>query len=194
MLAVYLGCFVFGGVLVGASVFTGADSDADADAGADADGDGHHGGVKLPILSLRFWTFALTAFGLTGALLTLVGAGAVLTPALAGAMGLGGGAAAQRLLGRLARETVGQLRGADSHIGREGRLLLPVAKGQRGKLRLEIGGVTSDFLAETDADQTLPAGSAVIVVGLRGNVALVERSPALPPLPAPSDSEKKEPP
>ena len=82
MLALYLICFLVGGVLVALSAFSGADHDADADfdfeadadvdadvdADADADADADHdsdaghgfGGFDiaelLPIASLRFWT------------------------------------------------------------------------------------------------------------------------------------------
>ncbi len=182
MLSIYVGCLLFGGVLVGASLVM--DHDHGADGGGHDPGHGgdpHHGGAgfgALPIFSLRFWTFALTGFGLTGTALSLLGTGGALVPLLAAGMGLGGGYGASRLVGALARAPVGLLRGAEAHVGREGTLLLPVARGQRGKLRLEIGGLSTDFLAETDDDDALPTGTPVIVVGLRGPVALVTRSPA----------------
>ncbi|MBK9370883.1 MAG: hypothetical protein IPN01_32080 [Deltaproteobacteria bacterium] len=133
MLTLYLACFAFGAVFVGASAFMGnkeleadggdadvgghdADANADADATLDHDHDlaGHDGagdhpvglGKELtlggkdlappisptpcttprspcsrprrwhrasrPLLSLRFWTYAMTAFGLAGALCRLL--------------------------------------------------------------------------------------------------------------------------
>jgi hypothetical protein len=53
--------------------------------------------------------------------------------------------------------------------------------GQRGKIRLQIGGTSTDLVAETDSEGGLAAGELALVVAIRGNVAIVERSPgALP--------------
>jgi membrane protein implicated in regulation of membrane protease activity len=177
-LSFYLGCLAFGGLFVGASLFGGHDGDASGH-GHDGPGD-HHGtsSALLPLLSLRFWTFSLAFFGLAGA--TLTAAGALAAPALAavaGGVGVAAGYGASRLLGALARRPLGLVAPGEAHVGREGTLLLPVEPGQRGKIRLEIGGVSNDLVAETDAAEALPAGTPVLVVGLRGNVAVVERSP-----------------
>ena len=63
-----------------------------------------------------------------------------------------------------------------------GELLgLPLARGQRGKIRLQIGGTSTDLVAETDSDAALAPGEIALVVGMRGNVALVSptaRDPA----------------
>ncbi len=196
MLSVYLGSFLFGGVLLGASIF-GGHGDAHGDSGGHGDshdaghahgddhqgqhGQGHHA-ATLPFFSLRFWAFALTFFGLSGALLTLTGGLAVLTPFVAGGVGLGCGYASARVLQGLARRPVGLLGSAEAHIGREGRVLLPVQRGTRGKVRLSIGGMSTDLVAETESDGALAPGDTALVVGMRGNVALIERSPAaLPP-------------
>ena len=76
MLAVYLFCVALGGILILASILFGdADIEADVDVDADADLD-QEISVEwsvLPFGSLRFWTFLVECFGLTGALLTLVG-------------------------------------------------------------------------------------------------------------------------
>lgn len=181
MLSVYLGCLAFGGIFIGASMFGGHDHHGDAgghDGGHGDDGDHHgHHGPWLPLLSVRFWTFSLAFFGLTGAVLTAAGAlTTALIPAVAGVLGLGSGYGASRVLGALANRPVGLL--AASPVGKEGRVLLPIAVGQRGKIRVTSGGNSSDFVAETDANQTLPVGAAALIVAMRGNVAVVERSPA----------------
>jgi hypothetical protein len=62
-------------------------------------------------------------------------------------------------------------------IGHEGKLLLPTAKGQRGKVRIVAHGVNTDLIVETEEEHLLPAGTTVIIIGVRGTVALVERSP-----------------
>jgi membrane protein implicated in regulation of membrane protease activity len=130
-------------------------------------------------LSLRFWTFSLAFFGLTGAALTaLAGAAAGVVAAISAGAGLGAGYVASRLISGLTRRPLGLVSGAGTHIGREGRLLLPVDRAQPGKVRLSIGGASTDFVAETQGDESLPPGTTVLVIGFRGNVALVERSPA----------------
>jgi membrane protein implicated in regulation of membrane protease activity len=189
MLSIYVGGLLFGGVLLAASILGGHAEHGDLAAhGAgtqDGGGDGPSGGHGLPFLSLRFWAFTLAFFGLTGVALTFTGRGlGALVPALAGAVGLSCGLVSARVLRLLGRRPVGLLGDAGAHVGREGRVLLPVglSKGQRGKIRLQIGGTSTDLVAETDSDAGLAAGETALVVGIRGNVALVERSPgALPP-------------
>ena len=183
MLSAYIVCLLAGGVVLGASMFGGHDSDSgDAHVG-DAHGDGDHAGhhewaARLPFLSLRFWTWGVTFFGLAGVALTLGGTPASLIPVLAAAGGLGSGWGASWALGRLTRDAVGVLPEASSHIGREGKLLLPLRRGERSKIRLSIGGVEIDLLAETDLETEIPAPSTVLVVGMRGMTAVVEPTPA----------------
>ena len=201
-LAIYLAALGFGGVLLVGSLAGGHDhagghAGAEGDSGADAAhhaGDGHdqghdqhlhHAGVAgllwflRPLLSLRFWVFGLTFFGLTGSILSGLGLAApVLTAVLAIVLGLVTGYVAARLFQALARQTVGEISAQGGPIGREGRLLLPVSKSQRGKVRVVVGGVATDLIVETDSEAPLPAGAIVLVVGMRGTVALVERSPA----------------
>ena len=67
-------------------------------------------------------------------------------------------------------------------VGCEGRLLLPIARAQRGKVRMAFpGGGHVDLLAESDDDGVLDAGADVLIVEVRGNVAVVERAPGAAP-------------
>jgi hypothetical protein len=192
MISIYIASVLFGGVLLGASLSSGHHGDGDG--GGDG-GDGaanpagyagheghhdhpqHHDG-RLPFLSLRFWAFASAFFGLSGALLTIAGAAGAVVPLLAGGVGTGAGLISARILGNLGRRPTGLLGDARSHVGREGRVLLPVGPGQRGKIRLSIGGISTDLVAETDSETRLEPGSTALLVGLRDNVAIVELSPA----------------
>jgi membrane protein implicated in regulation of membrane protease activity len=182
--AVYVSCAAFGGVLIVASIFLGHGHDADAGGGLDHGGAGHadsdDGGFGLAaLLSLRFWVFALAFFGLTGLVLSALGlGGARLTvPLGAGVTGLAAGYVAARIFRTLARQSVGSVAPSSSHVGREGILLLPVARGQRGKLRMRVGATQVDLLAETDDDDPLPTGAPVLVCAMRGSVAVVAKSP-----------------
>lgn len=139
-LSIYLGSLAFGGVLLVASAFgghgDGTDGGAGHDHGVGGDHDAGHASAAqaalLPFLSLRFWTFALAFFGLTGAALTAVGAGlGIAVPLLSGGVGVGAGYGASRILGALSRKSVGLLGPASSHIGREGKQFLKIVQGTK---------------------------------------------------------------
>lgn len=188
MLAVYVGSLLFGGLLIGAS-FLGAGHDADAHAGGDAGGhgDGHDqsgASAWLALFGIRFWSFAAAFFGLTGLVLRAVGGPAVaaLAPVISAGIGAAAGLGASATFRAMARGTIGQVRDAGALVGREGRLLLPVDRAQRGKVRLPIpGGGHVDLVAESDDAAALAAGSEVLIVEVRGNVAVVEPAPASEP-------------
>ena len=185
MLAVYVGSLLFGGLLIVASLF-GAGHDTDLHLGdgghAGHTGDGHDQSVASALLSLfgiRFWTFGAAFFGLTGAVLHVVGGGltAVAPDFTRAALGVVAGLGASTAFRVLARDTIGQVAAASALVGREGRLLLPVARGQRGKVRVAVPGASDlDLLAESDDDETLAAGAEVLIVEVRGNVAIVARA------------------
>lgn len=188
MLAVYIGSLLFGGLLIVASLF-GASHDADLHVdmhGGDGHGagDGHdqsNASALLSLFGLRFWSFGAAFFGLTGVVLHVIG-GPVLVaaaPFIAAGVGIAAGLGASTAFRTLSRDTVGQLRGAAAMIGREGRLLLPVARGQQGKVRVAVPGSGDvDMVAESDDDGVLDVGTVVLIVEFRGNVAVVARAPA----------------
>jgi len=183
MLSVYIVSFLAGGIVLGASMLGGHDGDSGdahvSDGNSDTGHDAHHEWfARLPFLSMRFWTWGVTFFGLAGLALTLGGTSASLVPALAAVAGVGSGWGASWAIGRLTRDAVGVLPEASSHVGREGKLLLPLRRGVRSKIRLSIGGVETDLLAETDVDTEIPVQSTVLVVGMRGLTAVVEPTPA----------------
>jgi membrane protein implicated in regulation of membrane protease activity len=193
----YLAALIVGaGTIVLQLVLSGdggaeAHADVDGDAHFDADTDaatghdaGHADSGVLPIfLSVRFWTFGLLAFGLVGTLLHFFHlASAALVPLIAVGMGLGSGFSASwvfRALGRA--ELSSGVSGGDA-VGQVGRVLLPVMRGGRGKVRVEIRGQILDFLATTD-DEHIAAGDRVLIEELRGDTAHVSPAPPdfLPP-------------
>jgi membrane protein implicated in regulation of membrane protease activity len=189
--AVYVGSLLFGGLLIGAS-FLGAGHDADihtGDAGdaGHGDGDGHEqssASAWLALFGIRFWSFAAAFFGLTGLVLRAVGSSTVtaLAPLISAGIGVAAGLGASATFRTLARDTIGEVRGAAALVGREGRLLLPVDRAQRGKVRVPMpGGGHVDLVAESDDVAVLAAGSDVLIVEVRGNVAVVEPTPATEP-------------
>src|SRR5262249_37411889 len=111
----------------------------------------------LPLLSMRFWTFFLAFFGLTGAVLAGLGlwSSPLFIAAAAVGMGLLSGLGVSYAFGRLRRETISSSLQEQDYIGATGRVLLPIARGQQGKVRLEIRGRTLDLIAETEDEQAL---------------------------------------
>jgi len=206
MVALYIACAAFGGVLLLASVLLGHGGDGADGAGAGGDGAGgsgggtdlavgHHpdlgqahshagaGGFGIAVLlSMRFWTFALTFFGLTGLVLHGLGGPTARTaaPFVAAAAGVAAGVVASRLFAALGRQVAGTVAQSSTYIGREGTLLLPASREGRGKLRMRIGATEVDLLAETEDDDPLSIGSSVLVSAVRGQVVVVTRNPAPP--------------
>ena len=187
----YLVSLIVGGVLLGASILLGgkdldadadadvdldvdADADADLDLDADADGEfdkdvGGHGdfsGFLFMFLSLRFWTFFLAFFGLTG--LVLDGLSLVSSEwlgfGLALGMGFGTGALAMRVIRMLGSATSGSAvrsthysgktasrarkRSSSSRwtgLGRGSRAWIPTARPDRGGPRERFGRAVRQF-------------------------------------------------
>lgn len=187
---VFLAALILGAGTLAFQLVSMGDGDAEAHVGADADAgaDGSAHAAHQPhdaspasgflplVLALRFWSFAFLAFGLSGSLLyylNLLGA----APAFGVALGTG------LASGLLASWGVRQLQRAQSSSGAEtsdlvgqvGRVLVPLTKARRGKIRVELKGQTLDFIASTD-DEALEAGAAVLVEELRGNAVHVSRA------------------
>ena len=191
MFLAYVFSLVVGGVFLGVSSLLGAShGGAGHDVGGGHDIGGHDGQVHLddghqaaqveaswvPFFSLQFWMFALAFFGLTGTVLEGFGlAGPLLTAVSAGVLGLGAGLSASYALHRLKHDKVESNVGPSDFIGRNATVLLPVAKGQQGKVRIQVKGQLVDLTATTDEDDALSAKDEVMIIEMREHVAVVER-------------------
>jgi membrane protein implicated in regulation of membrane protease activity len=176
---VYLGAVAFGVTLLVASFLMGG---KDTDHGGDAhDGDGHDGGDLgfgwLPVGSLRFWVFLLTFGGGAGLALTALGSSTVVTATGALAIGWTAGAVAIAVVRSLSKHSVSSEVGAAELVGATGTLVLPVAPGRPGKVRVALKGRTEDYVANIVEDGgELPSGSAVLIVAeSEGGSVLVAR-------------------
>ncbi|MEC7525014.1 MAG: hypothetical protein VYE22_34350 [Myxococcota bacterium] len=198
----YLVSLIVGGVLLGASILLGgkdldadadadvdldvdADADADLDLDADADGEfdkdvGGHGdfsGFLFMFLSLRFWTFFLAFFGLTG--LVLDGLSLVssewLGLGLALGMGFGTGALAMSVIRMLGSDTSGSAVRSTDYIGKTARVVVPIEKGSVGKVRVDIKGTSVDLLASGLEEDGFTGKEEVLIVEMDGPRARVAR-------------------
>jgi membrane protein implicated in regulation of membrane protease activity len=176
---VYLGAVAFGVTLLVASFLMGG---KDTDHGGDAhDGDGHDGGDLgfgwLPVGSLRFWVFLLTFGGGAGLALTALGSSTVVAAAGALAIGWAAGAVAIAVVRSLSKHSVSSEVGAAELVGATGTLVLPVAPGRPGKVRVALKGRTEDYVANlVDDGGELASGSTVLIVAeSEGGSVLVAR-------------------
>lgn len=200
LIYIYLASLIIGGVLLGASILLGGhddadmDVDGDADLDLDADGDleaeggldkdvdaGGHGdlsGILFSFLSLRFWTFFLAFFGLTG--LVLGGFDLVSSPwlglALALGMGLGTGFGAMAIIRRLQTDTAGHAVRSSDYVGKTARVVVPFeGESGVGKVRVDIRGNTVDLLASGLESDGYGSKDEVLIVEMEGSRARVAR-------------------
>lgn len=201
LIYLYVFSLIVGGVLLAASILLGghddadldvdADVDADIDADADADGAldkdigldedvGGHGdlsGFLYTFLSLRFWTFFLAFFGLTG--LTLDGLDLVssqwLGLALASAMGLLTGSGAVAVLRHLHADSSGAVAESRDYIGKTARVVVPFDGKAMGKVRVDIKGNQVDLLATGLEGEGYEGREEVLIVEMDGARARIAR-------------------
>jgi membrane protein implicated in regulation of membrane protease activity len=179
--AIYIGALLFGGVLILASIFGAGEHSVDVHSGdvSDPHAEGSGNALLAALIGIRFWSFGAAFFGLTGLLLRVSGAATLAAP-VGAVVGAAAGFTASLLFRKMTREAVGRVGDASTLVGREGRLLLPVARTQQGKVRVaQPGGGHMDLVAAVNGgdDEALAAGDEVIVVEVRGTVAIVTRAP-----------------
>jgi hypothetical protein len=200
MLALYLAALGFGGTMILVSLVLGAgdkelghhDADKTFDKTFDKDVDKQvdkhlekdlDKGVAFSawwLLSMRFWTFGLATFGLTGTLLSMLAVPAVLTAFLAIAVGLGLGFGAARLFRALNSDEVSGSTELSSYVGEEARVVVPIRKEQPGKIAIQSLSGRVEMLATTRDEQPLEVGTTVLVASVERGVADVSRMPVLP--------------
>ena len=181
MLTLYLSALVIGGTMVAASLLFGggdheleAHVDAELEVDAHADGDIHHADVGgsdvldawLPLTSLRFWTFFLAFFGLSGTLLqglALIDSAAIVG-VVSGAIGWLSGTSMVTVYRRLQGDVVDSTLSIGDYVGATGTVVLPIERGRTGKVRLQLKGRTVEVMAETEDDDSFAQQQSVLVL------------------------------
>lgn len=122
----------------------------------------------LPFLSLRFWTFALCFFGLTGLLIQLVQPDLPgwLGALIAVVMGFFCGLVAALVMRSLGQQSVSSLMRPEDLAGQIGTVEIPFDAQSRGKVYLHLSGSRVSFLAMTQEEREFQRGDSVLVVGL----------------------------
>ncbi len=155
-----------------------AGGDALVDVDADHGDDVAHGMAPLAILlSLRFWTFALMAFGMFGSFMHFLDLAApMVTVGSAAVLGFVSGWLASWTFFKLSSSVPNS--GADSTelLGQVGKVILPPNEAGRSKVRFRVKGQIIDYLAT--ADDVLEPGASVMVEEVRGEQVHVSAAPA----------------
>jgi len=190
MLAVYLACFAAGGFVILLSIFGGGDGDVDADldldasadvdVDADADADAEsadEGSVAVArLLSVRNAVFFAGFFGMSGTLLTLLGAAAAPTFAASAVLGVLAAASIQLVLGYLRRSQSGALPEPTALAGARALVLVGPTRTQLGKVEVEAGDGTERLVARIHAESGMDhfePGDMVVIVRVDNGQALV---------------------
>jgi membrane protein implicated in regulation of membrane protease activity len=191
-LSIYLGSLLFGSVLILTSlIFGGDDSDMDKDfdkdigfdkdlsfdKDVDFDGDAADGDTDgpawLPFLSLRFWTFALGSFGLTGTILTFLGSAAVTTAVVSSGMGLVLGYFIAFAFQKLKKSNITSDTSSVALKNQVGSVLLDIEPNSRGKIRVHASNQIHDLMAITQDSKPIEAGEKIIIVSVKDGIANV---------------------
>jgi membrane protein implicated in regulation of membrane protease activity len=143
----------------------------------------HHGdaGHELTpftiIASVRFWAFALLAFGLVGTLLTWLGfATGLVAFVVAAAAGGVSGVFAVTVVSRLLTRSPQSMSSYADARGRVGRVVVPITAERPGKVRVEAKGAAVDLIAR--AREPLGAGEPVVIEEVTSDgEAQVSRAP-----------------
>ncbi len=137
----YLGAVLFGLVLLAGSLVLG---------GKDTAHGGHDADVGIawaPLASIRFWVFVMTFGGGAGLALDYLEDNELLVAG--GALGVGwlSGVLAVAVIRSLSRGSASSQVDAKELVGVTGKLLLPVATGKPGKVRVDVRGRIADYVA-----------------------------------------------
>lgn len=198
MFPLYIGAFILGGILIAASILLGGGDDSDFDnemeldkdfdlnvdkdfdLNADKDFDIQLDGAGdtdsegwLPFLSMRFWTFALACFGMSGALMSVLGTSDLLSAPIATVTGVTLGWIVAYIFHRLKNDVVSSETSIRTYINHEGKALLPISKNKMGKIRLSLGTEVVDIRAITNDPTPIQHSEKIIVISVADGIATV---------------------
>lgn len=175
MLTVYLAALAFGLVLIGASVFQG-DGDSHDTGDDHGGGDADHGAFLSNLFSLRFWTYALGAFGMSGTALSALGVGSAVHVPVSVVLGFVVGTGVAALFRSLGRGAATSPASTEAFLGSEAEVVLPLLPDGLGKIRLHVADQDVEVPARTGGEP-IQIRERVVVVRFRDGIAEVEPAP-----------------
>ncbi len=177
VLVLFLRMFAFGGVALLALLWFGSSDDAPIDEGAD----GVLGGAAA-FLSIRGMLAGMTGAGLFGAAaLGLLHLPVAVSIAAAGLGAWLGNRAWRSILRKLRYFDRDHSPSVELLVGREGVLTVAAhSAAAPGIVQVTLGGMSQEYTALPDADQSLPEGAPVVVVRIESpSTVVVAPSPLL---------------
>lgn len=199
MMTVYIICLAVGGALVALAALGGLDG-VDFDSEFDADVNLENRSresknkprlntkspgfrLRLPFGSLRFWTFGVCCFGLTGIILSILNPALTLTfvNTVAVAIGVLCGTIIVWTFDILRSQEVNSLVQSHDLIGLSATVEIPFNRNSRGKVRLNVMGSNLYLMAMTEENQEFSPGDGVFIVAMEKNRVWVVSEESLDP-------------
>lgn len=185
MLSIYYFCLIVGGIFVALSALAGIDG-VDFDHYFDCDLEVNQSRrVWLPFFNLKFWTFGIGFFGLTGVLLSSIQPALLPTTIhiIALLTGLLCGTVISLIMRGLTNRQVNSLVRSDDLVGVIGIVEIPFDQDSKGKVKLTVKNSDLYLIAYTQENRPFQKGEEVLVVGMDNNKLWVVSSDQMAQLP-----------
>lgn len=183
MLALYVTCLIFGGVLVALAIFTGdlgVDTDFDLDALAEVNGNleaaGEGIGAAARFLSFRDLVFFAAFFGLAGTLFTALDVGSLATLTTSVGIGVAAAVSVHHLMGYLKDSESGELASLNDLEGALAEVVIDIGELRAGKIAIKAGDRTHQLIArrhEEAKSKRFRTRDTVVVVRVENGMAYV---------------------
>jgi hypothetical protein len=184
MLALYVMCLIFGGVLLALSIFAGGDMDVDTDfdvdASAEVDGDldaaGEGVGAAARFLSFRDLVFFAAFFGLAGTLFTTLDVNFLVTLVTSVGVGLVAAVIVHHLMGYLRNSESGALVSLRNLEGALAQVVIDIGESKPGKIAIKEGDRTHQLIARRHDEaksERFRTSDTVVVVRVENGIAYV---------------------
>ena len=125
----------------------------------------------IPFLSMRFWTFGLTSYGLSGLLFGLFDTPELIRFGVSLGLGLVMGWLIANMFHKLKKSNVSGATDLKNQSGQEAKVILRIGPDKMGKVRLLSGGQFIDLPAVSSQD--IEIGDEVLVLKVQKGVAKV---------------------
>lgn len=185
MLTIYYFCLILGGIFIALSALSGIDG-VEFDHHFDCDLEINQSRrLWLPFFNLKFWTFGIGFFGLTGVLLSRIQP--PLLPMsiniISLIIGLLCGTVISLIMRSLGNRQVNSLIRSDDLVGVIGIVEIPFDQNSKGKVKLTVKNSDIYLMAYTQENRPFEKGEAVLVVGMENNKLWVVASDQMAQLP-----------
>lgn len=205
MFSLYVASLIFGGILIGFSLFFGGDHDSDLDvhtdvdldvdahididtdeiphdiAHTDTDIDSHSGSMisdALQFFSLRNMTYFATFFGLTGTLFTLFSFSHVITLISSLSLGTFAWFFSYFLIKYLKSTSSGETFNITDLKGQTGKISLETSKQKKGKVIIEYRGSNYELpaiISENSEFDKFVFNEKILVIDFQEGIAVIEK-------------------